>query len=251
MTVGADGLVTWKPTTLGFFDVILRVTDGAQTYDQPYTIQVIKGLTNGLRPADLRELVRSPARLALASRPLRAGQLAPEARRSLADASIRRALAYVVACALDEGDVLRLRAAAGPLVLEGRLGLAPEWRRRPCHRRCQEQVSACVAARVNVEGAAVPILFASHAASRRPVGHTEGAFFGNLFANPPHLLSCRARQASPPVRGRRCTVDRSGVCRPVRPVGDCEDVCEGAGYRSCRAPEHAGRRSPAITVILP
>lgn len=240
MTVDpATGLVTWAPLLpIGFHPVVLKVSDGTQETSQSYEVEVIKGgAMNGLRPGELAALVRAGAVRRLAAGPLQGAAL-----QGRVGPRVRRALAYLVSCALPAGERLQISTAGGVLAVEGALGLAPGWRDAPCDAACQEWVSACLAARVNTRGEPVAIAFAGrHPALAAPedVAGAEGAFFGNLFAEEPWLFACRKQGAPRPARGRRCTL-AGGECAPVVSVGGCEQACQPgpAGRTSCRV----GRR---------
>lgn len=106
---------------------------------------------------------------------------------------------YLVECALPEGDVVTKTVQDQTHQLHGALGLAPEWKLGACGLDCQEWVSACLLARVNVTGQTVDLwLAATHPAIG--LGHDdllstyEATFYGNLFAEPPVLELCRGPQ---------------------------------------------------------
>ncbi|HKA90031.1 MAG TPA: hypothetical protein VKE22_20365 [Haliangiales bacterium] len=72
----------------------------------------------------------------------------------LADPLARIALRYVVSCALKPGQRItvfdtRPSPVYGPETYEGQLGICPAWLSGLPDKECQEQVSACLAARVN------------------------------------------------------------------------------------------------------
>jgi hypothetical protein len=65
---------------------------------------------------------------------------------------------YLMRCALRQQDSIRIKDYTGGLVvLSGELGLAPEWKDKPCDRSCQEQISACLMAFTKGEGADVEL----------------------------------------------------------------------------------------------
>ncbi len=104
-----------------------------------------------------------------------------------ADSYSREFFAYLVSCALPEGDAITWQAQTWP----GELGLCPAWKDSPPDLACQELVSSCLLARSNAYGETVQIslrgLFTDDAPL--PMGGTEvdqfgwpeGGFFGNIF----------------------------------------------------------------------
>jgi hypothetical protein len=116
---------------------------------------------------------------------------------SLLDDGIRTAT-YLVECALAaDQSITKTRTADGQtFVLEGRLGLAPEWEDEECDEDCQQWVTACLLARTNVTGESVALwLSADHPAIG--LGHGveyplhEATFYGNLFQDPAGRHLCR------------------------------------------------------------
>jgi hypothetical protein len=102
--------------------------------------------------------------------------------------------AYLVKCALPEGDAIKLKDYTGALVtLVGALGLTPEWRTGLCGEACQEKISACLMALTNGSGAHVDIELRSTDAAIGQGGsyrYQEGAFYGNMFVSPPTATYC-------------------------------------------------------------
>lgn len=101
---------------------------------------------------------------------------------------------YMVECALPAGDSVTKTVNDQEIVLDGLLGLAPEWKTDECNQDCQEWVSACLLARTNVSGEMVQIwVGGEHEAldSEGPEGTLlEGAFYGNLFNDPEGKYIC-------------------------------------------------------------
>jgi hypothetical protein len=102
------------------------------------------------------------------------------------DADSLQLATYLVECALPEDDAVTKTVDGQPVLLEGLLGLAPEWKDEPCEEDCQEWVSACLMARVNVAGDSVDLwLTATNPAIG--LGHHpslpiyEATFYGNVF----------------------------------------------------------------------
>src|SRR4051794_29489812 len=102
---------------------------------------------------------------------------------------------YVVNCALPAGHSVTFTwtDAAGVARTEvnpGGLGLAPAWESGAADTNAKELVSACVGARTNALGVAVPLslrakgvaALAVTAQERTDYSFGEGAFWGNLFA---------------------------------------------------------------------
>ena len=160
--------------------------------------------------------------------------------------------AYLVRCALPPGRSLQKFDAQGNLhELTGAVGVAPEWENGTCDEACQEWVSACLLAHVNLTGVHVPIwLTASNKAidwaTSADYPNEEAAYFGNLFASEPTAFVCFGKdRATDPIPGRVCVSD--ATCPYADPYlshgGNCEakTACslhtEGSareGYDSCR-----------------
>jgi hypothetical protein len=162
-------------------------------------------------------------------------------------------LAYMVSCALPEGETL---AVAGE-ELHGSLGLAPAWLDDGLDLSGRRWVSACLLARVNYFGVEVHLslrgatdALTASAEEQAAYGLYEGAFWGDLFSNETaQKSSCSsALKASGSQAGtlplRECTVTdvATGLTRcDFTPAGVCENVCSGA---SC------GGESEVIHVYL-
>lgn len=160
---------------------------------------------------------------------------------ALPDASgalARTFLRYSVGCALqpnqsvsfswiDTLGVIHNEAATGLL------GLAPSWFSGPLEGSSQDWVSACLAARTNFYARHVSIELGTE--NLDPPGgvtypQAEGAFWGNLFSDTPHLHACMnpARIAVSRSRYRDCAVGHvdpvTGALDPcgiIRLMGDC------------------------------
>jgi hypothetical protein len=112
----------------------------------------------------------------------------------------QRLLKYVVECALPRSDRLLTSYQGRDVVLEGSVGLASDWKRHALSEIDQRWLSACILSRINAFGATVQLsLRGAHPALQKSVtleesrnfGFQEGAFYGNLFANPPAIYACR------------------------------------------------------------
>jgi hypothetical protein len=171
---------------------------------------------------------------------------------------------YLVECALPEGESVTAIVDGEPLVLEGALGLAPEWQDGPCDEECQAWVSACLLARTNASGQTVRLwLAAEHPAiglGRAPGQPLyEATFYGNLFADPDARHLCRGPQADGGPLGEYL---RSRTCggQPVEACGftdwgRCNDAdrCVSAnGFATeCAVGEPASAvRLPAISTFV-
>lgn len=156
-----------------------------------------------------------------------------------ADPSSQTSLSYLVQCALPAGASVHVETPAGPLDFDGLIGLAPEWADAPCDVACQEWVTACMLARMNAYGVhfslfprgAHPELVADapdEMAEAARYSVEEGAFYGNIFADPPRVFACRGRGEDPlaltlracTLPGSRCGIEVVGPCGPV--AGDPE-----------------------------
>ncbi|MBX3160747.1 MAG: hypothetical protein KF773_32575 [Deltaproteobacteria bacterium] len=112
----------------------------------------------------------------------------------------REVLTYVISCALEPRAQLVLQDRGTRYTFEGGLGLAPAWRFHVPTQAERRWVTACVLARTNLFGAAVPLSLrganpALQPALLEPAGYAlvEGAFYGDLFApDGPKLFACDA-----------------------------------------------------------
>jgi hypothetical protein len=162
----------------------------------------------------------------------------------------REILAYVVQCALDEGETLTATVNGQTYQFAGLLGLAPGWEHQGIDGDQQRLISACLLAHVNALGVSVPISVRSHEAvtstpqERRDYPVYEGSFFGQVF-NGDTLLAyaCQGSAADAALEHsedralRRCT-DDTDECAIVA-VGRCRDVCrkrsQDEGWTECWA----------------
>jgi hypothetical protein len=143
---------------------------------------------------------------------------------------------YLVSCALPSGKSVTYtwtdaQGIKRTEVNPGGLGLAPGWETRGATEADKRLVSACLGARVNSKGIAVPLsLRAKNVASlaatsseRSSYPYAEGAFWGNLFGSTPYLYSCSRSNLGTGTsqyltKGRTCT---SAGCGLITPVGRC------------------------------
>jgi hypothetical protein len=156
----------------------------------------------------------------------------------------RRVASYAVKCALPAGRTIEKFDARGNVhTFEGAVGIAPEWENGRCGEDCQEWMTACLLAHVNLTGKHVAIwVTGDHPAVRldtnRGFSLEEAAFFGNVFTGPPAAYACAGRQAKEhPIAGRACMGNAS--CPYADPYQGVS--CEASGCSSGRAP--SGERS--------
>ncbi|MCK6550503.1 hypothetical protein L6R52_31995 [Myxococcota bacterium] len=190
---------------------------------------------------------------------LGAGPLSAE--RLSADPTVRELLVvapsvlrYTVQCALGPEQSVAIDDGTETHVFDGAIGLAPDWADGPCDEACQEWVSACLLARTNIYEIPVRIYIdGPHPALATPAGEEpdpsfsedEGAFFGNLFQDPPRVYTCRGSGNDPlylatrvcTLPGNRCNYQSLGACGPID--GDTglpskRHVCESHEDRSYR-----------------
>jgi hypothetical protein len=163
----------------------------------------------------------------------------------------RHLLKYVVRCALAAGTTLSAEIDGQTYTFPGSLGIAPEWQSDTLSAGAQREISACLLAHVNLFGISVAI---SARQAGLPVSVEEeerfstyeGAFFGQLFADPPRMYACAADSApdfsvSYPNHDlsagdrllRRCTdADTCGFTV----LGSCETACDerdDGNYTDC------------------
>ncbi|WP_437589571.1 hypothetical protein [Sorangium sp. So ce1000] len=188
----------------------------------------------------------------------------------------RQLLQYIVGCALNPSQSLRLSwhdelGEPHEEIYPGYLGLAASWVVAPLSESRKRWISACVASRVNRTGVSVMISSrASHLALRNPDASEvesypmeEGAFWGDLFANPPRLYAC---YKEPNVEGARalsrdCAAGlpdpEGGVreCPNIHIVGSCDLACDPlsttGGYRPSCTDDRGESWSAVITTFLP
>lgn len=168
---------------------------------------------------------------------------------------------YLVECALPLGASIVKDVGGQTLVLEGRLGLAPQWEHGDCDEDCQQWVSACMLARANVSGSGTDLwLRAVHPAigtgEDADYETYEASYFGNLFTGERYM--CRGSQhalAQAEVAGRTCSVDPASC--GVQAYDDCEPMprCDfvwddGWTAASCGAEGGPTTEYHAISVYL-
>lgn len=184
----------------------------------------------------------------------------------LTDSDLFGTAEYLVECALPFGRSVTKIVDGEEVVLEGLLGLAPEWETGACDEDCQEWVSACMLARTNASGELVKVWFkADHEAIGWdvPAGALfEAAFFGNLFVDPEGQYLCKGSGSGVVAarrEGRTCSSGSGGECDFISysnctshercvldgPSDDVPTNCQ-AGQQATSAPFHS-----IATYVLP
>jgi hypothetical protein len=141
---------------------------------------------------------------------------------------------YLVRCALARADSLRIKDYSGALVvLEGELGLTPEWKDGQCEGPCQEKISACLMALTNGDGVHEDVELAAPftLGSAHSFPYQEAAFYGNLFTDPPRAYYCVGRDYAKSglqvtlLEERSCEGynEKDGKC-PYQRVGFCDNA---------------------------
>ena len=157
------------------------------------------------------------------------------------DANARKLFQYIYSCAMPAGATRELKIDGISYgMLEGSLGLAPEWETSACNDTCQRWVSACVLARTNAYGRRVEIslraptvgldadgLARTAALAVSPLESTtfpirEGSYFGNIFAstldasgnlvNAPAMYACAGPGSNIPALTMRFCSSQGGSC---------------------------------------
>ncbi len=168
---------------------------------------------------------------------------------------------YMVECALPEHDEVVVQSPQGPLVFEGGIGLAPQWRDGACNEGCQQWVSACLLARTNAEGNSVRI----HVQGDHPAlgfgehpdfPHYSASFFGNVFSNPESMHACQGDPQGvmmAALQGRTCSID-SDECgfdtyTDCLVDAGCSPSPNGLATMECQ-PDINGPSYPSISVSV-
>lgn len=138
-------------------------------------------------------------------------------------------LSVIVQCALAPDQTVSGRFAGQDFEFTGVAGAAQQWADGPCDEACQEMVSSCVLTKLNNWNMVARILIESSVPlpGEEPVDRVaegfvieEGAFYGNIFADPPRLYTCRGRGRDPFYDVVRICTHRDNNCG-VAPVGPC------------------------------
>jgi hypothetical protein len=224
--------------------------------DAPATASVRSRISNSNRLSMNRLALNRLALNGVISGGMGAGEL-------LATEEGREILAYVVQCAMEEGNVLTATVDEQTYEFPGLLGLAPQWEHQGIDLQAQRLISACLLAHVNALGVSVPISVRAHGVvtstpqERRDYPVYEGSFFGQLFNGETlWAYSCQGSAADAALEHsedralRRCTDDTAECAIMV--VGRCRDVCQkrsqDEGWTECWA--QGVLYQDAITVYL-
>lgn len=202
--------------------------------------------------------------------PLHMNALSPDALNAVAPAALndpgrlgdltRQLMKYALECALDPSQSFTFSWTDGqgvvhPEAYRGLVGIEPKWLLYPLTEKGQAWVSACIASRVNWYGLSLTISARSAHPRLNPTTSAElsnytmreGAFWGNLFVQNPHLHACyyAPNIAHSRSRLRDCatghldpatnTVEDCGI---LDVVGSCADHCDpiitlGTSYPGC------------------
>ena len=149
-------------------------------------------------------------------------------------------LRYAIGCALPPGASV---STGDGTQFTGAIGLAPQWAERALDPSEQRWISACLLARTNLFGVRVMLSMrgsrpglSGSMTDEEKSNYTfqEGAFYGNLWAQPPHAYVCSGTgENSVKDRLQRVCTEESDVAGISRCgfeiAGNCEDVCEHQG----------------------
>ena len=164
-------------------------------------------------------------------------------------------LAFLISCALPEGEVLVAPDPLGGPDIEfyGEVGVAPEWATEPLDVVGRRWVTACILSRVNDNGVSVEIsIRGPNAALVSTPGELaawtveEGAFYGDIFGplnKPLEWYACRgAAQAAGETGGlndRDCTepdpADTGHTLCGFNYAGDCADFAAPRNKYACES----------------
>jgi hypothetical protein len=173
----------------------------------------------------------------------------------------RQFMRYAVSCAFLPNQTFSFSytdafGVVHDVVYPGELGIAPTWATGSLSVQGQELVTGCLAARVNyyevpvtisVRSVLEPLKTLSSDAEVAQYPDVEGAFWGNMFAADPFIVSCyhSATVTNSRTYQRDCAtghVDETGAvvdCGPIHVVGPCSSFCmslNGGGqfFPACR-----------------
>jgi hypothetical protein len=172
-------------------------------------------------------------------------------------------LRYAIGCALPADASV---STDDGTQFTGSLGLAPQWAERPLDPSEQRWISACLLARTNLFGVHVTIsmrgkrpTLSGAVTEEERTNHAfeEGAFYGDLWAQPSRAYVCTGtgENAVKDRLQRVCTEesDVAGVSRcGFEIAGRCEDVCENEGSDGAKLRCRGGETTydEVITIFL-
>jgi hypothetical protein len=161
----------------------------------------------------------------------------------------RVTVSYLVRCALPLGHSITKKDQNGTsYTFAGLIGVAPSWEHNACDTACQESVSACMMAHLNVAGVHVPIWLDSPVSAigrgtSSSYPNEEGTFFGNIFITSNGTVPAYYCEGGGFARGivpGRLGATTSAAGLFTNPFGSgalCSAHCSGAsggGYSSCK-----------------
>lgn len=219
--------------------------------------------TNALATNALSYNALDPASLGALRGPGPAGDLA------------RQFLKYAVSCALDSTQSFRFtwidsQGLSHDEIYPGELGIVPSWPRRPLSQEDEGWLSSCLISRVNWYQ--TPVVISARARTdelkepspieRQNFSHEEGAFWGNLFTDPPVAYACYhprnvdfARSRYRDCAAGHVNPDQSiSECGIIHIVGPCSEHCtrlsgDNSPWKRC-GDGTGSRYGTAITVFL-
>ncbi|WP_242515625.1 hypothetical protein [Sorangium cellulosum] len=156
---------------------------------------------------------------------------------ALRDPLSREVFKYIVSCALPGGAHLDVNVDGVSYGFDGGLGLHGGWGETggTCDEACKGWVSACVLARLNYLGTPVPLSLRGgkselYAGATEQAEYTvrEGAYYGDIFADPPVYRACLSPEQ----------VSLERVCGPS--LDDCVVTVVGSCSAACDAPRSDG-----------
>jgi hypothetical protein len=181
----------------------------------------------------------------------------------LKDPLARQLLKYVVSCALDDDQSIKMSIDGKSYTFDGSLGLATEWGKKggKCDESCQRWVSGCVLSRVDFLGVEQIISIRGADEALRPswkeffqYTEAEATYFGNIFTEGRPMYACLAPGKSQIPRVCGPSLDNC----PMTVVGSCAKACSyqqlTGGFVDCSSTGKA--RKPevfheSVSVFLP
>lgn len=162
----------------------------------------------------------------------------------------RKAIQYLVRCALPVGDALVKQDQNGAAyTFQGGLGLAPQYKQGACDGACQQLLTACVLAHVNTSQLGAPLWLVSGAPSMGwdttpayPI--REASFFGNVWSGTSASYYCAspASATAAPLPGR---LDAATESRGIAAYQSADDVVAGT-CAACESSSASGLGSCAV-----
>jgi hypothetical protein len=160
-------------------------------------------------------------------------------------------LRYAIGCALPADESFEVEDGTR---FSGSLGIAPQWTERALNPVEQRWITACLLARTNLFGVHVMLsmrgpnaVLSGTVTAEEKIDYDfdEGAFYGDVWAIPPHAYVCFSQGENwmKDRLKRVCTEESevTGVSRcGFEIAGKCEDVCEQQGSDGSKLHCHAG-----------